>query len=74
MQGFNPTYLKYLFSQTDTTLIINLNLKLHSGYIDFHIYIPVHLLSQANATNFFINLKVFIYGLCECKRFHSFTP
>lgn len=51
MQGFNPIYPKYLFSQTDTTLSINLNLKLHSEYIDYHIYIPVHLLSQANAIN-----------------------
>jgi hypothetical protein len=62
MQGFNPTYPKYLFSQTDTTLITNLNLKLRE-YIDYHIYIPVHLLSQANVTNVFTNSKVFIYGL-----------
>lgn len=74
MQGFNPTYPKYLFSQTDTTLIINLNLKLHSEYIDYHIYIPVHLLSQANATNFFINLKVFIYGLVSVKDFTLTHP
>ena len=74
MQGFNPTYPKYLFSQTDTTSIINLNLKLHSRYIDFHIYIPVHLLSQANVTNFFINLKVFIYGLVGVKDFTLSHP
>lgn len=73
MQGFNPTYPKYLFSQTDTTLITNLNLKLHSGYIDYHIYIPVHLLSQANATNFFTNLNIYLHA-CECERFHSYTP
>lgn len=57
MQGFNPTYPKYLFSQTDTTLIINLNLKLHGEYIDYHIYIPAHLLSQANAINFLLTQK-----------------
>lgn len=74
MQGFNPTYPKYLFSQTDTTLIINLNLKLHSEYIDYHIYIPIHLLSQANVTNFFTNSKSIYLRTGECERFHSYTP
>lgn len=74
MQGFNPTYPKYLFSRTDTTLSINLNLKLHSEYIDYHIYIPIHLLSQANVINFFINSKVFIYTPVSVKDFTLTHP